>query len=197
MQFKKSCFPSTMNHLTFNPSIYFNHYDWYEEYDENMSYNTDYFEYDYGFGNRKYLNNLFNISFDDNSEKKYVVAEEILDENSNEFKFLLENCQCKSCKSSKYDLSKQLVCLHCIGCFKSGYPSSSVIKETRDFLLKYNKDQRSMIKKQRDKFEYNYIFPYIGFILLFLLLLLMFYNIPFEFKIVLFVMYCFSYIINN
>ena len=64
-------------------------YHYFEVYDPTKLYNTDMFEEDYGFGKLKYQYTLIRYK---GTDKKYVVAEEIIDEH--ELEKLRKYCRC-------------------------------------------------------------------------------------------------------
>ena len=103
----------------------FKYFDFYEEYD-NKDYNTDIYEFDYGYGLRKYYNTLFIIDVEMNvinsgncvlKNVEYVVAREIFDQN--EITLLEKYCPCSKCSSfdvSKFPpIYKDMFIKYCIG----------------------------------------------------------------------------------
>lgn len=128
----------------FDPTQYFAHYDYYIEVTdvniENIvkeNYNDGYF--DFGKGLRDYEFSTF-IIYDinnDNMRKKYIVAEEKI--NDDEIELLRGYCQCEYHKTSWWNIPYPCPC--CYGCIESDFPAQSVIKKTRQYYYDMHHEQ--------------------------------------------------------
>jgi hypothetical protein len=108
---------TTQNFNTFDPKKYFSEYHYYEEFDFNKHYTTEYFTENYGRGEHTYRYMLYTIrnigsKFNDHN-KKYVVAKEYLFDK--ERKQLAKYCPCPLHKNNKF-----IKGVGCNGCLVDG-----------------------------------------------------------------------------
>ena len=145
-KFQATSYPRR-NLNNFNSNEYFEEYPFYEKYDENKEYNTDYYDCDYGIGKKRYLLELYIITDNEDSNKfeKYVVAQEQL--SRKDMKKLEEYCQCDYCVKSWYDIRKYFTCRCCVGCTQSDFPRQYVINKSRE--KKYE------IENEKSQHEYE------------------------------------------
>jgi hypothetical protein len=127
---------------SFNAHDYFSNYHHWEIFDETKVYSSKPFDHDYGYGEHKYVYRLYIIrlhKYDEKIEKKYIVVEEIL--NDEELKKLERYCQCEICTASIFNITKYFNCRCCVGCLKAGngFLRQKIIDATRNA---YQKDFR-------------------------------------------------------
>jgi hypothetical protein len=119
----------------------FKYFDFAEEYD-NKDYITTEYEFDYGYGLRKYSNALFIFDVEINNKNRgnfilrnveYVAALEIF--NPNELELLEKYCPCSKC--SLFDISKfppiykNMFIKYCIGKYKTKFVAPPLVQEAR------------------------------------------------------------------
>lgn len=110
---------------------FFKYFDFFEEYDD-KDYITDRYEFDYGFGMRKYSNAFFifdvEVNVDDGENYilrnvEYVVAREIF--NPIELVELEKYCPCSKCSSLNVSkllpINKDIFIKYCIGKYKTKF----------------------------------------------------------------------------
>jgi hypothetical protein len=143
-ELKKIKLPMVINDI--NIEEFFKYFDFFEEYN-NKDYIADTYEFDYGFGIRKYSNALFifdvEVNVDDGENYilrnvEYVAARKIF--NPNELVELEKFCPCSKCLS--LDVSKSLpihqdiFIKYCIGKYKTKFIALPLVQEARK-LKKY------------------------------------------------------------
>lgn len=136
---KKINLPMVINDNDINEFL--KYFDFFEEYD-NKDYISDKYEFDYGYGLRKYLNILYIFDVEINvpngknyilKRVEYVVAREIF--NPNELALLEKYCPCSKCLS--LDISKilptyqNLFVSYCIGKYKTKLIAPPLVHEAR------------------------------------------------------------------
>ena len=129
---------------------FFKCFDFFEEFD-NKDYISDKYEFDYGYGWRKYLNVLyiFDVEINNSNGKnyilnniEYVVAREIF--NPNELVLLEKYCPCSKCldlDTSKISpIYQNLFVNYCIGKYKTKIIVAPLVQEARKFKLVKEKE---------------------------------------------------------
>ena len=115
---------------SFDPTVYFSEYHFYEKYEKTKNYQSTEYEYDYGHGLHTYHLELYTITFEDTQESvSYALAKE--KPTPEELKTLGKYCDCEYCKLKWYNVSKYFTCPCCVGCVKSIFPSQQSINKAR------------------------------------------------------------------
>lgn len=117
------------------------YFDFFEEYNNDKPYITCSYEYDYGFGLRKYSNAIFifDVEIKNSSKKnillnkKYVVAREIF--NQIELALLEKYCPCSKCLtlnvSKSLPIHQDIFIRYCIGKYKTKFIALPLVQEAR------------------------------------------------------------------
>ena len=138
-----SCCYTERDLTKFNPAEYFEESHYFEEFDKDKEYNDKIFEKDFGFGERKYMYQLYIIR-DKNEEgksKKYIIVEEQLSED--EIIELKPYCRCPYHVMNWYNPWRFMTCRCCVGCLDSPFPQPWVINQSRQYMKEQNiKDEQ-------------------------------------------------------
>lgn len=114
---------------TFKPEEYFLEYHFYEVFDKDKNYVEGTFNADYGKGEHtyEYMNYVIG-NYKDNTEQKFIVAQEVLSTEENAQ--LKEYCECAFHKGNF--IKKLITCKCCVGCLESPFPQQYAINGSRE-----------------------------------------------------------------
>lgn len=120
----------------FDEETYFSEseYDYYEIFDPEKVYDTEYFTHDYGYGQLVYYFTKIEINDMCSTETLHYVAA-IENYSSNPIEHLKQYCQCKYHTSPL--LYKLFYSFHDTGCLHSNAPTLKIIKQTRIYVKNF------------------------------------------------------------
>jgi len=107
-------------------------YDHHEVFDVRKDYNINPFEFDYGYGIRRYRYAKIRLISNHHVYDDYVVAEELLEDRSKSM--LMRYCQCYKCTSSWFNINSYFGTYEEAGCLKTDYYNQKQIRAARNYI---------------------------------------------------------------